>query len=80
MTRRSVRIPLAISRGRRVEVRSTPSRTPTQAACSRRTPAKLIIFRASSSQQIEGDIDIRSEAGVTVTISFPDRPPQGASG
>lgn len=31
-------------------------------------------------QQIEGDIDIRSEAGVTVTISFPDRPPQGASG
>jgi two-component sensor histidine kinase len=31
-------------------------------------------------QQIEGDIDIRSDAGVTVTISFSDLPPHGAAG
>lgn len=31
-------------------------------------------------QQIEGDIDIRSDAGVIVTISFPDLPPHGATG
>ncbi|UYW33502.1 hypothetical protein [Methylorubrum extorquens] len=31
-------------------------------------------------QQIEGDIDIRSDAGVIVTISFPDQPPHGAAG
>ncbi|WP_198293084.1 hypothetical protein [Methylobacterium sp. WSM2598] len=30
-------------------------------------------------QQIEGEIDIRSDAGVTVTISFPDLPPQGTA-
>ncbi|ABY30293.1 histidine kinase dimerization/phosphoacceptor domain -containing protein [Methylorubrum extorquens] len=31
-------------------------------------------------QQIEGDIDIRSDAGVIVTISFPDLPPHGGAG
>ncbi|WP_311409777.1 sensor histidine kinase [Methylorubrum extorquens] len=30
-------------------------------------------------QQIEGDIDIRNDAGVTVTISFPALPPREAA-
>ena len=30
-------------------------------------------------QQIAGDIDIRNDAGVTVTISFPDLPPREAA-